>query len=329
MLQPITNYPELQALVHVRLPVDPEPCLPNDSPVLYPYGPALDGILDDLDFGRSSQRINSVARLDDETALVGHVGLYVVKRGERARNDQPGQWIPPAELWPVRNSRPSWVPAIAMLPPDGTNVRRGIVVVLGLNRSFVHEIAYDPEGGLRIVQQLFETTIRLRSGDLSEDLDFVVTGLRGEVFIGSMEGSDEPQQYQAIDLSTEDQALAIRWTGQEDAPIALGTTGSLYLANSDLSEWRPSDNPEISEIVRVPGSDQVWAAGSNFVLLERRPSTTWQTIELQMPPRFQGCAIPGSPLEGLRSLLNIDALAAGGGFIYLTQENCNAVIAMR
>ncbi|MEM7679118.1 MAG: hypothetical protein AAF449_24330, partial [Myxococcota bacterium] len=159
--EPVTDYPALQAQVHVRLPVDPEPCLPNDNPALYPYGPTLDGLFSDLGRGLDAQQTPTVARLDDRHALVGGPGLFVIRRGERAQIAD-GWWIPPELLWPDVDGFE--LNTIVLLPPDG-GPRRGIVVARGIGRSYVHEISDAPEEGLQYVKQLASVPFQLRSGD--------------------------------------------------------------------------------------------------------------------------------------------------------------------
>ena len=336
----IDEYPTVQAELRVRLPVDPEPCLPRGERRLYPYAAELDGAFDDLGFTRVQQRLSDVARLDNNTALIAGPGLYVLRRGQRAArgrstHDESDIWIPGILLFP--NGRGGRVVSIALLPAGGDGVRRGVITARSSTEdegdiSWIHQITFGPNG-VFLEQTLAELAGRqLENVDIDADGRFVTIAEDGQVFVGEL-GSTTLENYTVTDRPLE--GLVVGWTGQQDNPIVVGADLALYLANTDLDMWGPidvsafNDSSEISEIALLPERNQIWAAGTNAAIMVREGRGDWEYPSLQLPPRFEPCAIPMSPLEGLRTKLNVDAIAAGDGYIYLSQESCTAVIALR
>ena len=334
--QSIDTYPKLQAQLLIRLPVDPEPCAPNGVLRLYPYGPEVDGLLDDVGPARAQQDMLSAHRLDDQTALVGGPGLFVVRRGQRAQrgadtHNGPDIWVPYPLLWPG-NQRAS-VRGIALRPADRDGIRRGVIAVRGFenNTSWVHEIAFGPRG-VELVRTVAELPgVALEDIDIDERDVFAAVTEPGRVIVGHLDGSD----LRTLTVPGVNKGYVVRWTGQRDTPIAVGADRAVLLSNADLTAWARrevsvvGERSEISELWRWPQRNEVWAAGRRSSVMVRRDRADWDDLTFRLPPRFQACAVPTASLDELRSLRNIDALAGGDGFVYVSQDDCNAVLAIR
>ncbi len=333
----IDEYPAIPPVLKLRLPVDPEPCAPGDQRRLYPFGPEADGILDQVFAGRGQQQLLAVARLDDRTALVGGPGLYVVSRGARAQRGRPEHtgpdvWIPFSDLWP--GSRSGEVKSLSLGPPSTDGIRRGVIAVAGANpnRSWLHEIAFGPSG-VTLVRTLAEIDdVEIEDVDLDEQERVAAITEAGRLWVGRLTGAD----FTWYDLGNEvNEGYAVRWSGQPTSPIVVGVDRAVLVANADLSSWGRrevsviGEESPVSELATLPDRGEVWAAGSRGILLTRRFVSEWDQIGLELPPRFLECAIPDAPLDQLRTLRNIDALTGGDGYIYFSQENCNAVVALR
>ena len=325
----------------MRLPVDGEPCRPNDDLTIHPYGPELDGILSDV-MPRNRQRLESVVRLNDDAILVAGPGLFVVRRGQRAErgrdaHDGPDVWIPPERLWPTDTD--GRVTAVQLMAPNAQGIRRGLATVQGIRDiGWIHELEVSA-AGVELVRTATETVGRLSDIDLTQSGQFVAVAERPRLLIGQL---DQPTLRSVpINENIED-GIVVRWTGQPDTPIIVGGDRAVYVSNADLTEWQSegssivgerSEVSELAQIRRRPESmvigDEIWAAGQRATLLVRAGTQDWERVFLTFPPRFESCAIPGEPRDSLRSLRHIDALAGGTEYVYFSQENCDAVVAVR
>ncbi len=332
----IDAYPTLQNEMRLRLPVDPEPCLPGGERRLFAYASDLDGALDAIDANRNQQRLEAVARLDDRTALIGGPGLFVVRRGQRAargrpEHDAPDVWVPGDRLWPGENG--GRVQSIAMHPADDGPVKRGVVTVRGNDRSWIHQISLS-DGGVFLQQTLAEIEqTNLMDIDLDAEGRYVAVARDGDVYFGGL-GSTDVDSSRIIDVD-EIETFAVRWTGQIQEPVVVSGDRAIYLSNATFDSWTSdvtltiTERGEITELTIVPDRTEIWAAGSDGVIAVRPGRQPLRQQTLILPPRFLDCAVPTSPLEGLRTLLAVDALAAGDGFVYASQESCSGVIAIR
>ncbi len=350
----VDDFPGLRAELTLRLPVDPEPCPPDGRLRLFPFGAELDGALDALTAGdRSFQRLLDVAALDRNTALIGGPGLYVVQRGGRAAegratHESPDIWIPPDRLWPGRPN--GIVTAIALRPKDADGIRRGVVATQGgalpgdprdyPGVAFIHAVSFGPEGVFLDGQILEIPGYSIEDIDLDADGTFIAAvdteeyiETRGRIVLGRVDRED----FDWIDITVGvvRESFAIRWTGNEQSPIVFGADRAVYVSNSTLDSWnqrnvtRVGERAEVSELTRVPGRDAVWAAGRRLLLLKRFGAEDWKQVDVTMPPRFKECALRKEGLDDLESLSNVDAIAASETYVYASQENCNAVIAIR